>query len=194
MSESEKRWIPYEERAAHDFTDEPALACYLGKVWYFHYGRNAWNWTWTNKYPGSQAFHPTFDSCRAAIEAQRVQGSTWRMREMPAVVIAGKDDAIIVTEINTETPLKDFVAVDYGDKTLASIADCFQPRRENSVIRFITYRQTIGPAELPFKGQKSYTRGPKSMYYLGWLPEQEKRDFASAFEVVKAVNIRLQKQ
>lgn len=194
MTEIPVWWVPYEDRSSYIFSDETAVTCYLGKVYYFYSGRNAWQWTWSKKYLGSRSFHPTFESCRNEIQKNRVQGSTWRMREMPAVVVSGKEFAIVITEINTETPLKDFVSVALEKKTLTHIGDCFAPRKENSVVRFITNHSVIAPAELPFKDQRSSTRGPKNRYYLTWLPVQQQRDFSSVFDIVKIINQRLQNE
>lgn len=205
MSETVKLWIPYEKRSAYEFSDEPALACYLGKIFYFYYIRAGgryredlfgMNWDrWDKRefeYPfrSKTAFHPSFESCRNEVEHRRKQGSKWIILEMPAVVVAGKDNALIITEIST-TPLKDFCKIKYRKKTLISIAECFTPKKENSIIRFLTEKDTIKPAELPFKSQKSKVLGPTE--YMKWIALPEKRDFDSVFDIVKAFNRRLQK-
>jgi hypothetical protein len=55
MEESIHRWLVFSSDR-DDFEDEPAKYCYLGKIYYFSEGRNAWWGLWSETYPLEYAF------------------------------------------------------------------------------------------------------------------------------------------
>lgn len=166
MSEQHERWMPLEDVSADTLQDQSFLACYLGKILYYYQGRNAWHWTWSSTYPGNQAFHPTFDVVCQRVERSRVQGSTWGIRELPALVFAANDVALVLTEINTTAPLSSVQDITIASRNLLDVANLFKPPRRNSVTRFIASTQLVPPAELPFNNRKSISHGGN--YPLSW--------------------------
>ena len=156
---------------------------YLTKMYYFWSGRNAWNWTWSSKYPGINAFHMTFENATDEIEDRRVQGSSWTIREMPAIVFVSDRVKLVVAEINTDTPFDEVTNSNLGRSiTLKTINDAFCPRRPNSIQRFvIPFVPT--PAELPFKRYQSSSLGSRE-YYLQWSPVDNSVDLQHACRIL----------
>jgi hypothetical protein len=56
-------------------------------VYYAWYGRNAWNWTWIEKYE-KFGFFTDLNECKEWIERRRVQGSVWHITQLPSLCIA----------------------------------------------------------------------------------------------------------
>ena len=135
----------------------------------FHYysGRNAWYWTWVQKYPGSNAFSLSLEEAKQKIETQRVQGSTWWIEELPACLFSGKKYGIFITEINTQTPLYDFKHRDLRGETIQKIAEAFQPLKPDSIVRLICYENNnVNKLKTPLGIFKSFSNG--GSYRLGW--------------------------
>lgn len=165
--------------------------CRAVKLHYLIYGRNAWNTTWVTKYsPG--CMNPTFDSAKAEAEKKRVQGSVFYIREVPALQFISKKLCIFITEINTDSPLKNFLEVsEQPNITLMDVYSHFTSERPNSIIRLIWRNtefsrqngkmclvrnnfnslETIASSR-ELKGYKSYSNGKG--YYLGWNKEENK--------------------
>jgi hypothetical protein len=81
---------------------------YLGKVFYFWYGRGTY-FGGVGRYLGVESFWPELDSAQSEIQRRRTQGSQWTIEELPAGVIAGQVNSLIVTEINTRELLSAFL-------------------------------------------------------------------------------------
>jgi hypothetical protein len=136
--------------------------------------------------------NPTFDSAKAEAERKRVQGSIFYIREVPALQFISKKLCILVTEINTDSPLKNFLEVsEQPNITLMDVYSHFTSERPNSIIRLIwrntefsrqngkmclvrnyfnSLETTASSREL--KGYKSYSNGKG--YNLGWNKEENK--------------------
>jgi hypothetical protein len=74
------------------------------KVFYVIRGRNAWHSTWVTHY-FERCMHPTLWSAKQRTEELREQGSTFTIREQPAVCFSTDKGQILVTEINNSVPL-----------------------------------------------------------------------------------------
>ena len=156
---------------------------YLTKMYYFWSGRNAWNWSWSSRYPGINAFHMTMGNARDEIEGRRVQGSTWTIRAMPAIAFVSDRVKLVVAEINTDSPFDDVTNADLGKAiTLKAINDAFYPRRPNSLQRFVV-PFIPAQAELPFKRWRSSSLGSRE-YYLQWNESDNHIDLQHACRIV----------
>lgn len=84
---------------------------YLERVWpvrvYFCFSsRNAWHDTKSRKYrPG--CIHTRLETAQKYAEAQRIQGSVFFIRQLPALLLMGYPHAVI-TEINANEPLSGY--------------------------------------------------------------------------------------
>lgn len=77
------------------------------KLFFVHWGRNAWHSTWTDSY-SNYSFFINLDAAKDFCEKNRCQGTSFRILQIPALAIYTKDKLICVIEINTITPLADF--------------------------------------------------------------------------------------
>lgn len=78
-----------------------------GVIYYVGDGRNAWHGTWVRRYYSS-SFHTKFEDARLFAESQRVQGSVFRITELPVVCYGVEDGWMLVSELNEERPLTHF--------------------------------------------------------------------------------------
>lgn len=74
------------------------------KLFYVIRGRNAWHSTWVTHY-FERCMHPTLWSAKQRTEELREQGSTFTIREQPAVCFSTDKGQVLVTEINNSVPL-----------------------------------------------------------------------------------------
>jgi hypothetical protein len=78
------------------------------KIFHCYYSRNAWYSTRITRYaPGSM--HLTREAAEAFSESERINGSVQFIEELPALHFRGEDFSLVVTQINTSDPLRDYV-------------------------------------------------------------------------------------
>jgi len=191
MIESIKRFAPLESLTEGSAWSD-ATGCYLGKLFFFHQWRNAWWGFESSLYPDTEAFHLLFNVVRDRVEKRRTQGTVWRLRELPVAVITSKAEAVIIVEINTQTPFQAFANVPLRGRTTAELADCFRPKKANSIFRFVAESSATNPAMLPFRRYVSQPHGPKDRFYLTWVPEREEMQLEYVCLTVKRINQHLQ--
>ncbi|HDM8054647.1 hypothetical protein [Vibrio harveyi] len=76
-------------------------------IYYVSEGRNAWHSTYTRRFT-TQCMHPTLESAQEYCESVRTQGTKFHIDVLPALVFYTSHRTLLVTEINTETPLARF--------------------------------------------------------------------------------------
>jgi len=168
-----KEFISYSPYIEQNIDTHMVTLCKKGRIFFFSEGRNAWNWSWSQTYPGDDAFSLTFEQSKQKIENRRIQGSTWWIEELPACVFSGTQYSLIVTEINTETPLRDYVNITFDNPTIGEIAEVFEPSTTNFIITFICNTTDIDVTTKTLKRYKSYSNGGN--YALGWTPRADVR-------------------
>ena len=87
--------------------EQSLVGARAAKIYYVYYGRNAWHSTWVTKYTAG-CMHGCMESAQAFVESRRVQGSVFCIEELPALVLDGEEMSFIVTQINSENPLKGY--------------------------------------------------------------------------------------
>lgn len=126
------------------FSDEEKIQkIEVGILYYVYSGRNAWHSTWITRYTLG-CMHTNFESAKAFVERERVQGSLFYIQKLPSLIIEGTKNILYVTQINSNNPLcgyssdavtaiapKGYVLVDncqnnYLKKRLASTKCCFK--------------------------------------------------------------------
>ena len=150
---------------------------FLTKVFYFFKGRNAWHTTWVQTYSGN-TFYLTLDKAKQAIEPLRAQGSTWTIRELPALALMAEKICLIVCEINTNKPLTEFEN-EFENNGVSAISLLrlnrrFKTSRANSVMRFVASSNEVLPAKMPFVIHKSSSYSYGRDYRLGWFIRNNK--------------------
>lgn len=139
--------------------------CYLAKLYFVSWGRNAFNWTWSSKYPGDDAFWPTLEDAKSHAEKRRVQGARFFIDELPAAVFSMTNIVLIVCEINTSTPFERYFGRKPASNSVSDVADFFAPWRENTVQRLLLYSRDVVAPILPFR---RYTSRPQGQCQLAW--------------------------
>lgn len=79
------------------------------KIYYCFYGRNAWHSTWVQKYY-KDCMHSNLESAKRFAERNRVQGSVFYIKELPALLFDGGNYPVLVTQINERCPLREYSA------------------------------------------------------------------------------------
>lgn len=166
-------------------------------AFYVHTGRNAWHSTWIARYyPG--CMHTSLNSAKSYAETKRVQGTTFKISELPALIISSNIGSVVVTQINSKTPLagysrtavrlthhsqklmnghlNDYLCIGapiYGAILSFESDSRFwktPPPSYNSLI--ITETPEIAPETVEIKSEnlnyKSFSHG--SQYMMGWRP------------------------
>lgn len=158
-----------------DITDELRDVAYhacLTKVIYAVDGRNAWYNTWVKRYYPS-TYSLSLEDTKRMVEKKRVQGSTWSIKEVPAIAFIGHNYALLVTQINTNDILKKYPFTDAIQPSIDKIADCFEPEDYNDdIIRLISKQPDQIQKAKQFATYKSYSIGRD--YYLRWESSQNK--------------------
>lgn len=191
MTVSFGRWFNFDGFRANGWKDEPLHCCYLGKVFFVWSHRNAWWATDSNRYP-AEAFFPTLDAAKMAVEGMRTQGSQWHIEELPALVAAAQTNCLAVTEINTADPLADLVDTDADLRSLEKAANALRPSRKNSVIRIASEPKLLAPAHLPFRTHRPRSHGPRRVP-LSWRVEISMIDLGPVLALVGSVTEQLQR-
>jgi len=78
------------------------------KIFYLIRGRNAWHATWVQHY-FDRCMHDDLQSAKDRAEQMRERGSVFTIREQPALAFRAKGGLVLITEINTHTPLSDWI-------------------------------------------------------------------------------------
>lgn len=79
----------------------------IRKIYYVLNGRNAWHSTWVGQYFNG-CMHTNLWSARMRAEDLRNSGSVFYIRELPALVVEGKKQVLVVTQINTDDVLRGY--------------------------------------------------------------------------------------
>src|SRR5947208_11890730 len=78
------------------------------KMYFCSTGRNAWHGM-INRYGPVRCMHNTLTGAQQFAENQRVQGSVFYIEELPTLLLIEQDFfCVLVTQINTKHPLKDY--------------------------------------------------------------------------------------
>ncbi|WP_200762482.1 hypothetical protein [Nitrosophilus alvini] len=94
-------FIPFEKRQLQSVK--------LIKLYFLHRGRNAWYGTWTRHFIPDMSLYKSLEEAQKSAEDIRKQGNVFYIEELPAILFEFEDNVgMIVTQINTETPLSEF--------------------------------------------------------------------------------------
>lgn len=178
------------------------------KVFYVWSGRNAWWSTWSTTYsPG--CFHRMLKDAKAYCESRRTQGTVFYIDELPSLGFFTSDEALLISEINTERFFSRYdatrltaitEALPVASITLRQFWHLFKiesplwpvgyPKRNST---FATFVKGVEPFEVVGKEQelvsyKSSSNG--SNYYLGWSQRPFSKDRGALHAICDALNSR----
>ena len=180
----------------------------LEKIYYVSDGRNAWHSTWIQRY-GEGCMHTSLSSAKCYCEGQRVQGSMFKIQELPALVFSCGGDRIIITQINSKnifsvidwellTKLTDILPL--LTMTLEQQTQIFRPDspiwkgqmpRNNLLILYGSGENDIdglSPDDI-LMARKSYSVGAD--HYLNWSTNKSDINFEKVVYMVDALRNRL---
>ena len=118
---------------------EPIESVYVGKIYYWRDGRNAWHSTWIERYDNLEAFCISEEAAKNRIEASRVQGSVFYLQEFPVLTFSGKSACLLIGEISSTSPLSVFKSIKFSDaRSLGDAATLLRPTGKNQTIRIFS--------------------------------------------------------
>ena len=191
--------------------DEKLLGVDAVKIWHCHFGRNAWHSTWVRTFLDG-CMHITRDAAEAYGETLRNFGNVIYIEELPALRLSGRRHSLIVTQLNTDTPLRGYspqtprqVAADCERGNLftfgapfGSIAHSFDqlslfwrkmPLRSEHVLILCLKQgaemQLLSPKE-KLCAWKSISWGPR--YLLGWRQIRYSMQKADTLKLARRAN------
>ena len=145
-------------------------------------GRNAWHTTWIRNYRGPAALYASLDEAKAAAEDQRVQGSVFYIRELPALSLLSEVGPVVLVEFHSDNcfgrwqPRSPESLLQLGTP-LGELMHSLGPSGEwrppvPSEHSFVAGRAKFStlvhlPARRPFVTRVSAYNGPR--FYLRWL-------------------------
>lgn len=162
--------------------------CFLGKLYHYWRGHNAWWGTWVETYPEHAAFGSSLEELTKVIEPQRTQGTVWSIRELPALVVASETHSVVVVEIKTNTPLREYKLPRREHYSL----DRFLEHGKVGNMRSFLFQGQIPPARFPFVLHQSESFGGN--YLLGWGYMKQEVDLKPLLWVIRSVNLVLQEK
>jgi hypothetical protein len=177
-------WFPFEEREKHRFKDEPALSCFLGKLFCSAEERNTYDGVrrWT--------YHDVFSEFVAAqrsIWSLRRKGSHWTIKELPVVVISGEKRSLVIGE-RAKAPL-----FRSWRRRLRSLEEygtyLLKPSRASLSFCVICEPSLVPPAKLPFYEHDSLSQGGNFRFSDKSVAELEIEHLLS---VIGRINMSLQ--
>ncbi len=93
---------------------------YAVRIYYCRSSRNAWQGKIERYRPG--CMHTNMETAKGFAEAQRVQGSVFYIRQLPALLLVDGPH-LVVTQINTNEPLHGYSSSAVGDPEVYSFVD-----------------------------------------------------------------------
>jgi hypothetical protein len=140
----------------------------ITKVYVPFAGRSAWHWTQFDYFSG--VLTTSLDSAKNHAEANRVQGSSWNIQEIPALVISAKGESIIFCDVKTSSPFLNWQPPIFHRKSLQSIVEAWNSEQladdEWTFISHVSDGSILEPANQPFEKYQAISNGGN--YRLGW--------------------------
>lgn len=108
MKIPELKWPDHDR----DYDEDLLLDIEAGIIAYLHRGRNAWNSKWVrHRFWNTQLFSNVASATFGA-EELRERGNVFYVREVPALLLRGPNEAVIVCDIHDGTPFARFTGLD----------------------------------------------------------------------------------
>lgn len=147
------------------------------KIHYLITGRNAWHSTWVQNYwPKCISSHSS--ELEQDAEKKRGPGTTFQIKELPALVFATKSGSAVITEINTDYPLKNYSPRSY----LASQNQCNLLRSPDDPALQVFVGSTLGALMRSLENSSgcwNYPPRHQSIFSM-FLPQGNLEDFEAA--------------
>jgi len=190
----ELRWPAREE----EYDDDLLLDIEVGVIAFLYRGRNAWHSTWVQNWFREARLYRDIYGARFGAESLRKQGSVFYVREVPALLLRGSRESVVVCDINASAPFSEFdgvgcVPVDtaegrwidgiYPGVSLRDATRAFDPasgkwrgaqKAEGSVaLGLVSADSSLPSREEELRSVKSYPQG--TGYLLGWTTDHARR-------------------
>jgi len=180
--------LPSLAKPPEGIEDEPVLTSFLSKAFYFSVGRNAWWGSWSSTYPGDQAFAPEPTTIKSRIEAQRVQGSQFTLKELPALALMGEHYEFLLFQTWGNAPFREIPRSAIAGRTMFEVARSIC-KHEQWIDTFIGPSGTALRPILPFKMFRSRPQG--AGYFLAWDRLDDDYELTPVMALVADVTLHL---
>ena len=165
-------------------SDEKPLTCFLGKVFHYWVGRNAYYGVWSATHPGDSSYSLDREELHNRIEAQRVQGSTFTMAELPALVLLGQRLSLVLFQHQAAPPFRDVPPSAVSGGLLLDVAHSVANHTGDTSV-FVASPDLLKLAALPYRTWSSFRQG--GGYALGWSPWDDCCDIEPILRVCAAI-------
>jgi hypothetical protein len=156
-----------------------AERCFVSCVQYYWVGRNAWRGSRSNLYPDDSAFSTKFRPLVEDIERSRRQGSQFFIRELPALVLQGAGESVVLLELNGAAPFLASRTPDIQLSGIFALAHWLIGYRVDSIGWKV--QRPPKPAVEPFRLFRSMTHGPD--FPLDWVEVDKPLNTAPIYEL-----------
>ena len=144
----------FNETQFHDLAKSPINEIVPCLLYYVTTGRNAWHSTWVQHYsPG--CMHTSLISAKGHAERRRTQGTVFTIKEQPSLGLLNAEGFVAITQINTNTPLKD-----YSEEALVATPSNGAKLIEQSKDNYLVEGANTGAAVLSFDVNSRFWRKP----------------------------------
>lgn len=138
---------------ARRYAGENVIALKEITAFYVHTGRNAWHSTWIARYsPG--CMHTTLKSAKSYAETKRIQGTTFNISELPALIISSNIGSVVVTQINSKNPLAGY------SRTAVRLTHHSQELMEGHLNDYFCSGAPLFGTILSFEGDSRFWKNP----------------------------------
>lgn len=190
MTSAEPVWkeTPWHYRDA--LVDEPALGCYLAKVFCWHASRNAWHSTQSGEHGG---YSLNRESVQEDVDGRRKRGTTFTILELPAISIMGKaQDLVIFESYRTMAPFTETQGLEITGNSWEHLCRsiCSVAPYPSSYKRYYASRGYARVPILPYKTFEALSQGTGWPYI--WLPSgQRSPDITHIASLVNRICVHL---
>jgi len=161
------KWTLLENTNRLRWTRDYVSFCYVGKVFHVLRLRNSYNWSDSVQYFTNGAFHPNIEDAKKYIESNRERGSSWIIKEYPALAICGSKYALCLVSASHNGDFNFVSNIEITHKSLDKIASTLGDCSSNSTFIYRTKLDEVAPLITPLGKFTSISHGGE--YKLGWI-------------------------
>ena len=159
----------FHESLLQDLSGVRAVTCYVAKLYHLTQVRSTLLWSRRHTYLGPHGYEESFAAAKEAAEQPRLPGSESWIREVPSIVVKGRNHCVLVATKSSLRPFEEFSDCDFRTSLLGTIA---RKAADLGYVFFCDYYPEL--AEYPFRSLVSKRGDAKRP--LIWNGRSETRD------------------
>ncbi len=157
MNDSKLKHITRTE-LRYDFNGWSLKSVFLGQLYYATAKKQVWH-NFSSVYAGSNAFHLNFVDAVEFVEDRRKKGWYWEIKTIPVVVITEFEKALLVAEINSNEPFKEYCNFSIENPDFEKVCRFFEDIVTKNNYFFTAKTEAIFHLRFPLIGRKSISEG-----------------------------------